>query len=68
MLIGFVILGSVGGAIGALVAQLLGASLIFIVLSYSLTGMLTILGTAVIYVIASGGLRHHLAKHNYRFE
>lgn len=55
MLIGFIILGSIGGAIGALAALLLGASPLLVVLSYSLTGTLSALIVSLIFVIASEG-------------
>ncbi len=65
MFIGFVILGSVGGAVAAAVALLLGASLMLVALSYSLTGLLSVLGASTIYVIVSGGLRHQLVNQDY---
>lgn len=72
MLIGFVILGSTGGAIGALGALLLDASLMLVALSYSLTGTLTVLAASTVFVILSGRRcqqdDHTLAKHGYRFE
>lgn len=69
MFIGFIILGSIGGAFGALVALLLGASPMLIALSYSLTGTLSALILSLIFVIASEGRTHQngrtIAKQSY---
>lgn len=72
MVIGFVILGAVGGAIGALVALLLDSSPLLVALTYSVTGSLTALIASLVYVVASGRRRRQdkrrLVKPNYRFE
>lgn len=59
MLFGFIFLGVIGGAAGALITLLVDGSLMLAALSYSLTGMLTALIASLSFVIVSDGQRHN---------
>lgn len=72
VLFAFLLLGILGGAVGAAVVLVHDGSLLLALLCYSLAGSLTVLIAAIIYVIVTNGRQRRDSNiavgRKYRFE